>query len=519
MTDDDRGTTSKPVGPFDDFDACVRHFEDDPEVDDPEALCGWMEQNKELAEQYDPQDGGILEFVDSLKDSEAQQILLDLGVTYVSGVENPAQDSQWVFAKDEDRPDADWGVTTPIVLHESQTVSVDGGARAPMWADKDGDDDAESEEQKAWAPVLIPNEADKQGDVIPAPEIEKAAHEFLAKYRKIDTDHDLLEGKGVPVESWTLKEAQTFTMPDGSESREYPAGTWMLGVEFTDDAWDRIKSGELQGFSIYGEAEAIDVEQLLDGVDAEPDPTKADGADSGAITAATEQLDALAASATGLSKAAESLDPTMPDDDNPDEGESADVADTLESIKETVESTKESVESQADRLDDLESRVSDVETVADAFEKDDDDGNVVIDDDSVVFELGEPEAEGGEGDGDDEAKEDDDDDEEDVEDENGGADEQDLAEAVADLLGVPVSDVMDAFGELKGEPSKAADEDADLDGDTIREQVKAALDELSDDEEEDVVLRKGQFEAHKGGQNDSVTVEFTEEDAKEAMPR
>ena len=138
-----------------------------------------------------------------------------------------------------DAADADWGVTAPLVVKA---------------------DDGEREQQKAWAPVLIPNETDKQGDVIPADEIEKAAHQFLAEFRNIDTDHDLLSGRGAPIESWTLKEASTFTLPDGGESREYPAGTWMLGVEFADQAWQRVKSGDLTGFSIYGEAEEVPTE-------------------------------------------------------------------------------------------------------------------------------------------------------------------------------------------------------------------------------------------------------------------
>lgn len=271
----EQSEVQKPVGPFEDFDACVRHFEGDPDVDDPQALCGWMEENKDLAQEYDPQDGGILEFVEELKDPDAEKVLTNLEVTYVSGVGDPAIDSQWVYAKDAADEGADWGVTSPIVLHTSKTVAVDGGGRAPVWSTASDDTTEKEEEQKAWAPVLIPNETDKQGDVIPSDEIESAAHEFLAKYRQIDTDHDLFDGKGTPIESWTLKDSQTFTLPDGSESREYPAGTWMMGVQFSDEAWDRVKAGELTGFSIYGEATQIAVEDFLSG---NIEPAKAEGA-------------------------------------------------------------------------------------------------------------------------------------------------------------------------------------------------------------------------------------------------
>jgi hypothetical protein len=262
----EQDAVQKPaVGPFEDRAACVRHFDDDEQVADPEALCGWMAENTDLAQEYDPQDGGILEFVEALKEPSAEQVLTDLQVTFVSGVEDPAIDSQWVYAKDAEQAGADWGVTAPLVLQSAIEKQ----------------DDEADEAQKAWAPVLIPNETDKQGDVVPADEIETAAHDFLADYRQIDTDHDLFDGEGVPIESWTLKEAQTFTTPDGEETREYPAGTWMMGVQFADGAWQRVKDGELTGFSIYGEAAQIGVTDFLNG-----DVSPADDNGAGAATAA-----------------------------------------------------------------------------------------------------------------------------------------------------------------------------------------------------------------------------------------
>jgi ElaB/YqjD/DUF883 family membrane-anchored ribosome-binding protein len=37
----------------------------------------------------------------------------------------------------------------------------------------------------------------------------------------------------------------------------------MLGVEFADEAWERIESGDLTGFSIYGEAESVAIENAV----------------------------------------------------------------------------------------------------------------------------------------------------------------------------------------------------------------------------------------------------------------
>jgi hypothetical protein len=230
---------SKDMGPFQDHAECVAHFEDVDSVDDPEAACDLVAANPDLADQYDLWDGGVAAFLDELENPDAKSVLTDLEVTHVSGVADPAQDSQWILAKDADATGADWGVTAPLVVKA---------------------EDGDREQQKAWAPVLIPNETDKQGDVIPADEIEQAAHRFLSEFRNIDTDHDLLSGKGSPIESWTLKSESTFTRPDGGESREYPEGTWMLGVKFNEDTWKRVKDGDLTGFSIYGEAEEVSTE-------------------------------------------------------------------------------------------------------------------------------------------------------------------------------------------------------------------------------------------------------------------
>ena len=51
---------------------------------------------------------------------------------------------------------------------------------------------------------------------------------------------------GVPVESWILREDAI-----GGDGKMLPAGTWMLTTRVTkDDAWERVKAGELTGYSI-----------------------------------------------------------------------------------------------------------------------------------------------------------------------------------------------------------------------------------------------------------------------------
>lgn len=229
--------TQKPFGPFEDFDDCVETLladDDDLEREEAENICGAMEENPD-------------DFFSSLAD-KAQAILSNLKVTFVSGVDTPAQDSEMLLMKSADADvqdlldDADWSRTERELLVKQS--------------------DDEREEQKTWAPALIPGEVDKQGDVVPVKEIESAAHEFLKEYGNIDLEHELLSGKGQPIESWTLKDDRTFEKFDGTESREYPEGTWMLGVEWSDEAWEAIKDGDITGLSIFGEAAALNPDAI-----------------------------------------------------------------------------------------------------------------------------------------------------------------------------------------------------------------------------------------------------------------
>ena len=213
------------------FEECVRTLTQEDSVDDPEKLCGWLQENGfEAIQSEDPTD-----------------VLASLEVEYVSVVDEPAQDSEWLVAKSADANADEFDPDEPSLRDGEFVVNKQ----------------SEDPERKVWAAVLIPDETDKQGDLVPRPEIERAAHNYLKHYRKVDEDHDLVDGSGEPIESYVLKQETAFDMPDGSGERTYPAGTWIMGVELTDEAWKRVESGELSGFSIYGGAASLEPGDLL----------------------------------------------------------------------------------------------------------------------------------------------------------------------------------------------------------------------------------------------------------------
>ena len=96
-------------------------------------------------------------------------------------------------------------------------------------------------------PVLIPNRTDAQGDRISADEIEKTAHDFMMKSQMLGTDHEQTNFAVRVVESFVAKSG--FTM----NGKAITKGTWVIVAKVGDtDVWQRVKNGELNGFSIEG---------------------------------------------------------------------------------------------------------------------------------------------------------------------------------------------------------------------------------------------------------------------------
>jgi len=182
--------------------------------------------------------------VDELKQAieSGRGLISDVGVDLNSAVDRPAIDSEWVMFKSTDREGYNFAIDTQHVLKQ------------------DGSDD---EKRISYAPAMIPREVDKEGDVVGTATVERAAHDYLASEGGVDTDHNLVDGKGQPVESWILTKERTWDLPNGG-TKTYPAGTWMIGIKWQKEPWQRIQNGELQGISIAGNAEKVSLAKSLD---------------------------------------------------------------------------------------------------------------------------------------------------------------------------------------------------------------------------------------------------------------
>ncbi|PEA03395.1 XkdF-like putative serine protease domain-containing protein [Bacillus cereus] len=120
----------------------------------------------------------------------------------------------------------------------------------------------EDEEQKlVYGIVYSPGSAedtsthDVHGDFMTAEDIERSAHNFIAKYRNIDTQHDFNAGAGEVVESYVAP----VDMEINGEI--ITKGTWVLVTKATDEIWKDIKDGKMTGYSLAGIAETEVIEE------------------------------------------------------------------------------------------------------------------------------------------------------------------------------------------------------------------------------------------------------------------
>ena len=101
---------------------------------------------------------------------------------------------------------------------------------------------------------------DYQDDVIDPEELEKAAYNFVLKYRDTGEDHNPnLRKKGKLVESivFTKDKQQALGIPPGI----VPVG-WYVGFKIEDEAtWDKVKKGQFMMFSIEGSGERVPIKQ------------------------------------------------------------------------------------------------------------------------------------------------------------------------------------------------------------------------------------------------------------------
>lgn len=83
--------------------------------------------------------------------------------------------------------------------------------------------------------------------------IEKMSQQFLKEYKQneITLDHETMASDITVVESWIKSDLYKDKSVALGLNENLPVGTWFAGMKVNQiDVWDRIKSGELKGFSV-----------------------------------------------------------------------------------------------------------------------------------------------------------------------------------------------------------------------------------------------------------------------------
>ncbi len=108
------------------------------------------------------------------------------------------------------------------------------------------------DERLAGGAVYAPDVTDLQGDSASPDEIRKACHNFSINKGKMGIMHE-----EDATEKVTIVENYIAPVNFHLNGHYIRKGTWMLVVKIHDDAlWERVKSGELTGFSMGGRAQA-----------------------------------------------------------------------------------------------------------------------------------------------------------------------------------------------------------------------------------------------------------------------
>lgn len=83
--------------------------------------------------------------------------------------------------------------------------------------------------------------------------IEKMSQDFMREYRQyeVKTDHDKIADEVCVVESWIKTDLFKDKSVALGLNETLPIGTWFAGMKVNNiETWERIKSGELKGFSV-----------------------------------------------------------------------------------------------------------------------------------------------------------------------------------------------------------------------------------------------------------------------------
>jgi len=161
--------------------------------------------------------------------------IVDAKITHVSLVSTPANNETFLMMKSNGNVSLNFAVNKLNILK------------------------SESDEEKlVYGVVYSPNTIDLQGEYAEEKAIEKMANDFMTEFGNIDEQHSFLDNIGKVAQSYICVQD---TEINGSVVKK---GSWVMVVKCNDEAWEKVKKGELNGFSMAGMAKKVQVDVDVD---------------------------------------------------------------------------------------------------------------------------------------------------------------------------------------------------------------------------------------------------------------
>jgi hypothetical protein len=123
---------------------------------------------------------------------------------------------------------------------------------------------AVDEKRFTLGPMYIPNTMDAHNEWTDETELQQAVWKYVQSGdRRIRLQHnrDVVAGEWVEIMTLPYQTQVPMLKADGTtQPVNFPQNTVFLGVIWDDWAWDKIKKGEIRGYSIGGRAERMYVD-------------------------------------------------------------------------------------------------------------------------------------------------------------------------------------------------------------------------------------------------------------------
>ena len=120
-----------------------------------------------------------------------------------------------------------------------------------------------AEKRYTMGPVYVPGLEDAHGETIEANELQESIWDWVRKGdRNIFLQHsEKVAGEMVEILTWPMPIETSLIVPgEGVTKYAFPEDTPFMGVIWEEWSWDLVKSGQLRGYSIGGQAQRVEVD-------------------------------------------------------------------------------------------------------------------------------------------------------------------------------------------------------------------------------------------------------------------